>query len=250
VAFLAARYAAPWPGIDAATPADLVPAVLDVKEGTREEFPKSGFTTHAAWTHADAVALQRALDAARRNPDAIWNDFPGDVWKPLEAVALRDAVRLAIENYRNLGGAMAPPENLVLAWAMKESGWNPHASAYGWTCGRSTAAGLLAVTRRTHDACLAQGLLPFREAWSEARLTDPILNLTTAFFILEHAPGRGLAGKLSAYHDPGNPGDGDRYAHQVLTGAAYLDGLAETPDDAAPDEEAGRLAAELSRRVH
>jgi len=223
------RFVKGWPGIESASRAEVGVAVAAAKERLRAASREGTFSDGERWTIRDELALQRFLDAEREKADSPWRRFPGDVRRPLDARAAWRAAKEARRLFREDGGKLRCDENLLLAWAMKESAWNPCASAYAGTRGKSTAVGFLMITRTTYNRFARNGLLGKKlvarcgARWDEHRLSDPVLNMTAALFILQNGPGKTLEEKLSRYHNPGNPAAGRRYAEKVLAGRAFLD---------------------------
>ena len=218
-----------WPGIESASRAEVGEAIAAAKDPLRAACGGGGFSEGECWTIDDELALQRFLDAMREKADSPWERFPGDVHRPLDAHALWRAAKEARRLFLDDGGKLRFHDNLLLAWAMKESAWNACASAYGSTRGKSTAVGLLMITRTTYDRFAQKGLLGKKlvarcdTRWDERLLSDPVLNMTAALFILQNGPGGTLKEKLGYYYNPGNPAAGKRYAEKVLAGKAFLD---------------------------
>jgi Transglycosylase SLT domain len=257
VEFLAKRYCSGWVGVEKATRPDIREAIRQSKGRLYANHADAGFSTKQGWTQNDSIALQRLIAAGRRDSDSPWRTFPGNVWEPLSFNSMLGNIRTAKHQYMSMGGKMSLTENLVLAWAMKESAWNPHASAYGWSWGRSTAAGLLAITRSTYNLYARKGLFPkpftrrYSGLWTEANMTDPVANMTAAFFILEHSPGSTLSKKLSNYYNPSDPKTGGRYAAKILAGVSFLESYRRGKQVNRISSKANaKLVGDLSNHVH
>jgi len=266
VDWFGARLEEDWPGIGDRSigTAEVGALVARIKEelGKARGRPLSGGDR---WSVRNDVELQEMLDSGRQRG---LREFPGPVWRPLPLDDLRDAIEAAFARYAALSGADPRDElgvtpTLMVAWTIKESDRNPYASPYASTSARSTATGLLQITRTTYDdlvrrrrfpgAALAQGLLP--EAWDEVALSDPVTNLLAALFVLkEKARGReDVEAALGRYYGSTDPAANARYAGGVLRGDAYLReqlGGAELPDDLdAGSREVSALLRETGRRV-
>jgi hypothetical protein len=245
-----------WPGISAASRSDVSKAIAGAKEKLRRGYLKEDFTQGDLWTVRDERSLHRVLISARKESDSPWRDFPGDTYRKMDLVQVFEAVGRARKEYRELGGRLKLSNNLLLAWAMRESAWNPCASAYGNTEGRSTAVGMLMITRSTYNLYARQALFPkkfirkYGAKWSEAVLTGPVANMVVAQFILDGATKRGLREKLSAYYNPGNKAAGGRYADKVLAGKRYLDKMLKGKRvDKTSRKQRTRILLELDRHV-
>jgi hypothetical protein len=168
-----------------------------------------------------------------------------------------------MEKLKELGGTMCLDENTLLAWAMKESSWNPYASAYGSSASTyqpkispiSTAVGFLQLTQGCVEGYAAQGALgenPPQPAWDEAALSNPVVNMVVALLILEKTPGQTLAQKLSAYRTSTKPQTGAAYASSVFKGKRFLDDFLKRvgkPIDQLNDDESKELFEGLDRSV-
>lgn len=185
------------------------------------------------WSIRNDVELQEMLDRGRHRE---LRDFPGPVWKPLGLAELREPIEAALKAYARLTGRDPHDEGvtptLLVAWTIKESDRNPYASPYASTSARSTATGLLQITRTTYDDLARRGRLPARaledgtlpRRWDERALTDPAANLLAALLVLREKARRGgeLADALARYYGSADKAACARYARGVLAGDAYL----------------------------
>lgn len=244
VDYFGAQLLAGWAGIEGVSRTDVARVVAAAKKHLLSVSPQGGFSANETWTRADELALQRMLDAGRQLGDSFCAQFPGDVHSPLGASEAWTAVKEARRRFKQEGGTLQLEGNMLLAWAMKESSWNACGSPYAATRGKSTAVGLLMITRTTYDEFARKGLLgkDLAARWDEAALSDPVTNLTAAQFILQNGPGKTLREKLACYYDPGDPAAGRRYADKVLAGKAYL-------DRALRKQEMTKMSARARRRL-
>ncbi len=252
-----------WPGIGdrsigVAQVGDLVARIKDAVGQARGR-PLSGPADR--WSIRNDIELQELLD---RRPRAL-RGFPGKVWAPLELPALRDAIEAALTRYAQLTGdrpdGVTP--TLLVAWIMKESSANPYASPYASSSARSTATGLLQITRTTYDDLVRRGRFPAQAIqaghlparWDEPALCDPVTNLLAALFVLreKRRGGKSVEEGLRRYYGSGEAAAEARYARGVLAGEAYLRqelGGTEVPADIGRSaREVSALLAETGRRV-
>jgi hypothetical protein len=251
--------------IDTATRLDVKAKVIEAKNNLSKDFPTAGFTKGDTWTIADDQALQKVLDALRTDDKSPWKSFPGETYKCMDCKQVVKAVKDALKHFQDLGGTMNLDVNMLIAWAMKESDWNPYASAYGSTASVatarkpiSTAIGILQLTRETYEGYANQGLLgkaytkQYGATWDEAVLSNPTASMAASLFILQNGPGTTLAQKLSKYRDPSNPMVGDPYARSVFSGKTFLDEFLKKTGksmDQLSDDECRQLIQGLKKSV-
>jgi hypothetical protein len=270
VDYLGKAYVDGWPGIGPASRAQVQQAIRNAKDRLRQKYPKAGFTAGGRWTLQDDRAMQKVLNAARKGGGKDWAGFPGDTYRCLDCKDVAKTIKDALKEFNDLGGKLGLDENLLLAWMMKESTWNTAASAYGSSAARSTATGLLQITKTTYNDYASRGLFSddylkkygdpikndegeitgYRVSWDEDQLTQGTANAVAGQFILQGKPGRTVADKLGNYY--GSSAAKNRaYANSILAGKRYLDqALKGKSLDKLSDRECQALINALDRIVH
>jgi Transglycosylase SLT domain len=186
-----------------------------------------------SWSIRNDIELQEMLDRGRYD---VLDGFPGQVWRPIGLEDMREAMQEALRRYARITGDdpadLGVTHTLLVAWSIKESSLNPFASPYASTSARSTATGLLQITRTTYDdlvrrrripqAAIEAGALP--ASWDEPALSDPTTNLLAAVFVLREKAqrGGGLPAALGRYYGSNDAAANARYAQGVQAGEAYL----------------------------
>ena len=271
VDYFGKTYVDRWPGIGPATRAQVQQAIRNAKSRLRQKYPKAGFTSGGRWTLQDDRAMQKVLDAARKGKNKDWAGFPGDTYRCLDCKEVAKTIKDALKEFSDLGGKLGLDENLLLAWMMKESTWNEAASAYGSSAARSTATGLLQITKTTYNDYARRGLLSkaylkkygepiknakgeiigYRVSWNEDQLTQGATNAVTGQFILQGKPGRSIADKLGNYYGSRSAAKNRAYADSIMKGKGYLDKALKGKNlNQLSDNECQKLINALDKIVH
>lgn len=264
VDFLAGKFSRNWPGVGPAPGHRVRQGIHDAKTALRSMYPNAGWDKSKNWKDwRDDIALQSVLDSLIESgeyPNSDLKGFPGQVHKPCGCKRLMQMVQTAKERYRQLGGNVNIDDFTMLAWIAKESEGDPFASAYGNTGSKSSAVGLLQITKDAFNRHALAGSFPDKflnrfpgKVWDERYLSSGSTNVVTGLFVLEHGTrASGLHRKLEVYKEGPQRGasGGPQYANNIIQGGQWLKNQLHGKDiDNLSDQECNNLLQQLAVKV-
>jgi RHS repeat-associated protein len=206
--------------------------------------------------YRDDIALQKMIEVFKQVRGKQVIEEIGDVYAPVhDPKQAEEYLAAAMKQYGHAVPGMT--QNLLFAWAMKESHFNPAASAYGWSIFKSwtssSAQGTIQITKGTCNSPEIQRALPVayrKMGWHDAT-ADPIRGLVTGLAVLRaKMTGNSLREGLAKYKGAG----GTAYADRVLKGqravSEYLDRVKKKTIGELTDEEFRELRTVVGTIVH